>query len=102
MQRLHQSILLITSAVLTAMGCAQSEADYEGAPIYLSDSHPQDAITRLQARLNTGSFTLRGRDLEMLSSLLHELGVPIESQMRVFSRTSFQRTRVLAPKPQLL
>jgi len=84
------------------MGCAQSEADYEGAPIYYSESHPQDAITRLQARLNTGSFTLRGRDLEMLSSLLHELGVPIESQMLVFSRTSFQRTRIHPDQPRAL
>ena len=81
---------------------AQSETDYERAPIHYSTTQPHDAITRLQARLNARTFSLRGTELAMLRTVLSKLGVSPASQMLVFSRTSFQRTRIHPDQPRAL
>jgi len=84
------------------MAFAQSEPDYERAPIHYSSTAPHEAVTRLQARFKSGAITLSGSELEMLRTVLHELDVPVESQMLVFSRTSFQRTRIHPDQPRAL
>jgi hypothetical protein len=81
---------------------AQSEPDYERAPIYYSATTPNNAVTRLQAHLAHGEVKLAGTELAMLGSVLSELGVSPESQMLVFSRTSFQRTRIHPDQPRAL
>ncbi|MBC7365233.1 MAG: hypothetical protein H7343_00250 [Undibacterium sp.] len=94
--------LLCLAACLPAAARAQSEPDYERPPIRYSATAPHDAVTRLQARLADGSVKLAGSELEMLGTVLAELGVPADSQMLVFSRTSFQRTRIHPDRPRAL
>jgi hypothetical protein len=81
---------------------AQSEPDYEHPPISYSATAPNDALTRLQARLVAGSVTLIGDELQMLQTVLRELGVSADSQTLVFSRTSFQRSRIRPDQPRAL
>jgi hypothetical protein len=81
---------------------AQSEPDYEHPPISYSATAPNDALTRLQARLAAGSVTLIGDELQMLQTVLRELGVSADSQTLVFSRTSFQRSRIRPDQPRAL
>lgn len=81
---------------------AQSEPDYEHPPISYSATAPNDALTRLQARLAAGSVTLIGEELPMLQTVLRELGVSADSQTLVFSRTSFQRSRIRPDQPRAL
>ena len=81
---------------------AQSEPDYERPPVSYSTTAPRDALTRLQGRLAAGGVTLAGGERRMLQTLLDELGVSAASQMLVFSRTSFQRSRIRPDQPRAL
>ena len=87
--------------VFSATVLAQSD-DYEQAPIKYSDSAPNDAITRLQARLNSREFAFTGTERETVTSILRELKVPVESQLLVFSKTSVQRVRISPGHPRAL
>lgn len=84
------------------VGWSQAAQDYEEPPIRYSATMPQDAITRLQVRLATGEVALAGRELVMLRTVLKELGVSVESQTLVFSRTSLQRDRIRPDQPRAL
>lgn len=60
-------------------------------------------IARLQQRLNSGEAHLtRDGSFGYLRSLLKELGVSTNSQMLVFSKTSFQRERISPQTPRSL
>jgi hypothetical protein len=95
-----RSLFCLSAFSLTAQ--AQSDADYERPPINYSASTPADAVTRLQARLLSGAVTLTGDERHMLTTVLTELDVPVASQLLVFSRTSFQRTRIHPDQPRAL
>lgn len=102
MNSLRSSIVLAVAALLPAPARAQSEPDYERAPISYSTSTPNNAVTRLQARLAIGDVKLAGTELAQLRTILGELGVSPASQTLVFSRTSFQRTRIRPDHPRVL
>lgn len=93
------SSALFASALV---GYAQSEPDYEHPPISYSATAPNDALTALQARLAAGTAQFSGGELEMLTTLLRELGVGVDTQTLVFSRTSFQRSRIRPDQPRAL
>jgi len=96
--------LLASTALLIAFATgarAQSE-DYEQAPIKYSDSTPNDAVTKLQARLNSREFAFSGSEREAVNAVLRELKVPVESQLLVFSKTSVQRVRISPRNPRAL
>jgi hypothetical protein len=62
-----------------------------------------DPITRLQARIQSGDVKLRFDDEHgYLSSVLEALEVPVESQVLVFSKTSFQAPRISPRMPRAL
>jgi hypothetical protein len=81
---------------------AQGTEAYEQPPINYSATQPHDAISRLQARLIAGDAKLNGNDREIVQTLLRELGVRAESQLLVFSKTSFQRSRIRPDQPRAL
>ena len=62
-----------------------------------------DPITRLQARIQSGDVKLRFDDEHgYLSSVLEALDVPVQSQVLVFSKTSFQAPRISPRMPRAL
>jgi hypothetical protein len=89
-------LLLCLSAAL-ATG---AEDPFERPPISYSSATPQDAISRLQARLASGEVQLKGDDRQIVRSLLDALSVPEASQMLVFSKTSFQKDRIDPAHPR--
>ena len=93
---------LLLASLAPAIISAQSDPDYERAPIRYSAATPHDAVTRLQARLAAGTVRLTGSHRDMLRTVLAGLGVPVESQLLVFSRTSFQRGRIHPERPRAL
>lgn len=64
----------------------------------------RDPVTALNARLKDGTVKLRFRDDGMgyLRSVLEALDVPVESQVMVFSKTSFQAPRIAPRMPRAL
>jgi hypothetical protein len=63
-----------------------------------------DPITLLNAKLKSGSVKLKFEDDGMgyLQSILKALDVPVESQVMVFSKTSFQAPRIAPRTPRAL
>lgn len=81
---------------------AQSAPDYEQPPVSYSQTAPQDAFAALQRKIAAGEFALAGRERHAVKSLLDALGVPVASQLLVFSRTSLQRGRIRPERPRAL
>ncbi len=91
---------LTLGAVLTA--AAQSGEDYEQAPIRYTATAPKDAIVGIEARLHSGDLKLEGDDRAKMLRLLRELDIPVESQVIVFAKTSFQRERIKPSTPRAI
>jgi hypothetical protein len=80
-----------------------SGQDYEQEPIRYSQSQPDNTVTRLAERIESGKAKLAYEDgFGYLRSLLSELKVPVSSQMLVFSKTSLQRHRISPRTPRAL
>jgi len=92
---------MLFGMLLFAAGARATEL-FEQPPMNYSASQPQDAIARLQARLADGTAILGGHDREIISGLLRELHVPLESQVLVFSKTSLQRQRITPEQPRAI
>jgi hypothetical protein len=104
------SLALPRPFVLAAIACwassaamyAQNRPDYEQPPISYSDATPHDALARLRDRIAAGEIAFKGSDQVTLKAVLDALQVPVESQVLVFSKTSFQRSRIRPEQPRAL
>src|SRR5215469_2999696 len=96
--------LLPAIAVLSALqrGFSQELEDYEKAPINYSKAVPHDPTVVIQSRIAKGDLAVGENDREFVTTLLRELSIPIESQVLVFSKTSFQRQRINPRQPRAL
>lgn len=101
MSRCAPTLSLALAVLVSApFAQAQNTPDYEKPPVSYSASQPNDAIARLQQRIDSGALALAGSDLEVLRKVLSELKVPVESQIVVFSKTSLQRGRIRPSHPR--
>ena len=95
----------LTAAVvlgLAVVARGQSTPDYEQAPVSYSATAANDALAKLQQRIASGDLAFAGSEQEALQTLLDALGVPVESQLLVFSKTSLQRGRIRPELPRAL
>jgi hypothetical protein len=102
MPRLSPVALTMVLVLAASHVVAQSPESYEQPPINYSVTQPRDAIAGLQQRLASGALKFTGTGKEVVQSLLRELHIPVESQVLVFSKTSFQRTRIQPEHPRAL
>jgi hypothetical protein len=101
----HQ--LAIAAAVLflavLAAGAFQAPYDFEHGPIAYTNSTPSDAISRLQARIDSGETRLPfDAEHGYLPALLSELKIPRTSQSLVFSKTSLQLFLISPETPRAI
>lgn len=100
MKRTLQLALLFAASV---PGFAPAfEPLYERAPILYHETEPDTVVTRLFANAEPGGPLASGTDREILESLLDALGVPIESQVLVYSKTSAQNSRITPETPRAI
>ena len=82
---------------------AARATDFERDPVNYSASTPDNPVSRLQKRLDAGEVKLTYDErVGYLRSVLEQLGVPVSSQMLVFSKTSLQRERIRPATPRAL
>src|SRR4029453_18395041 len=101
----HQ--LAIAAAALflpvLAAGAFQAPYDFEHRPIAYTNSTPSDAISRLQARIDSGETRLPfDAEHGYLPALLSELKIPRTSQSLVFSKTSLQLFLISPEAPRAI
>lgn len=76
---------------------------YEEGPFFYSDSEAQDPTAILVEKVQRGEVTLdESSDQAFLTDFLGKLGVPVASQVLVYSKTSFQNSRILPSRPRAL
>jgi hypothetical protein len=63
---------------------------------------PDNAVSRLQKRLEAGTTTLSWGSRGYLDSLLKELNIAPDSQVLVFSKTSLQRDKISPQTPRAI
>lgn len=81
----------------------QTVPDYELPPIAYSTTDPTNAISEVQRGQDHAQLHLKGAtDRETLERCLAALGVPAESQVLVFSKTSLQRRRIEPHSPRAI
>ena len=102
--------------LLAAMATWLASASFLGAQLTMSPSamraHPAinyltaattDPVARLNARLKAGVVTLDAEPTSgYLRSVLKALDIPVESQILVFSKTSFQAPRIGPRNPRAI
>jgi len=99
---------LAICAIAAALAARDDWADYPYLPfdhpaIEYDKRPPQDAISRLQEKMDRGDVQLKFDSQHgYLPSLLKELGVNADSQMLVLSKTSFQGPRISPRNPRAL
>ncbi len=92
---------LVPALAILVSSRARAEFPFESAPIHYLTSPLDDPVARLQAKLERGEVLLNYDEKRgYLPAVLEQLRVPVSSQVLVFSKTSFQRTKIsrLAPR----
>ena len=93
----------VSIACAFALPAAAQIDGLEREPINYKSARTDNAITSIQARLDSGKVKLQFVDDHgYLPALLKELNVPQSSQLLVFSKTSLQRDRIAPKTPRAL
>lgn len=97
---LFRTLLLACCLGLSPASLAQGLPEYELPPVEYSSRPASNPLTRFNAALDRQEPELTGD--AWLPWLLAETGVPVSSQVLVFSRTSLQRDRIHPRRPRAL
>ncbi|WP_233216497.1 hypothetical protein [Blastopirellula marina] len=94
--------VFVTAALLfTAESHAQ--LDFEREPINYGQAEQHDPVAKLQQQLDDGKIELEhSSDHGYLTSVLEKLNISPESQVLVYSKTSFQLSRITPRRPRAL
>lgn len=93
--------VLLLVVVFTKPLCANDDIDL--APIEYSTTQVNDAVAKLQAKLDAGDVKLTwDKKWGWLPSVLQHLGISRESQLLVFSKTSLQVHQISPQSPRAL
>jgi len=93
----------VTFALVAASTLAQLRYDKEFPEIGYASSAPRDAIARLQQRIDAGEAQLKFEAPNgYLASILRELDIDVDSQILVFSKTSFQKGLIAPETPRAI
>lgn len=94
---------LIALVIAIAASSWLAADENERPPIEYSRSTPDNCVSKLQSRLESGESQLKYTDGQgYLPALLEALEVPVESQLLVFSKTSLQRHRISPRTPRAI
>ena len=92
--------LFLSSLSLWLTGL-QAQPQYENAPVHYSSSEPDDAFkAQIQILNETPDALDRSSDRTLIRDLLKHLNIPPESQLLVFSKTSFQNSLISPEHPR--
>jgi len=98
-------ILLVVGLMgpLAPRASAQQVEPFEEPPINYSATPTNDRATAISAKFQSRAMEIRSMPAKKrLQWLLAELGVPVESQIFVFSKTSLQRELINPETPRVL
>jgi len=93
-------LALLFAAATSPLAIAE---DYDEPPISYRSGEPDNVLSRLQAKIESGQVKLEYDDeLGYLPAVLKALEIPVDSQMLVFSKTSLQLRRISPKSPRAI
>jgi hypothetical protein len=98
----------VLAALVSALGFASHIEEITYLPndhpaIQYAQQPPNDAVAKLQSRIEKGEVKLEfSPEFGYLPALLKQFGLNIDSQVLVFSKTSFQATKISPRAPRAL
>lgn len=104
----HFSIMLalvLCAAASVSGGIEESQyaGSIDSAPIHYNSGTPADVLARLVADVNAGRRKLPWDEQHgYLPAVLKALNIPVESQVLVYSKTSFQNSRISPATPRAI
>jgi hypothetical protein len=101
----ESAAFLIAACLISVLAAypVSAQDSFEQEPISYSDAEPDDALSRLAAKVEAGDVQLEYAEPRgYLDTLLRELHVPASSQTLVFSKTSFQASRISPSAPRAI
>ncbi|MBA2115180.1 hypothetical protein [Bremerella alba] len=99
--RIHPTLMVATMVLAVSPGMAQEHYDQE--PINYSAKSSDNPIAQVQQQLDEGSQTLEfDQDHGFLKSVLKVLEISPESQVLVYSKSSFQLQQISPRRPRAL
>src|SRR5437870_1848643 len=94
---------VVVATMLLTPARVWAEIPFERGPIHYLTATPSDPVARLQERLQGGQASLNYDSRRgYLPAVLKALEIPVSSQVLVFSKTSFQRTRISPAAPRAI
>lgn len=98
-----RAISFLCLSILATISSAQQDYVYEKAPFNYWSADIVSPVTKLGEKLASGEVVLPLKDeKETLREILKQWNVPVESQVLVFSKTSFQRDRITPSTPRAI
>jgi hypothetical protein len=96
--------VVLASGLAVAAGIEETTyVPYDHPAIQYVERPPNDAVARLQKQIDSGAVKLEYTPgFGYLPSLLKNLGINIDTQMLVFSKTSFQSVKISPRAPRAL
>jgi len=104
----HKGLLIALAIWLGSVGVVAGQLQHptllrNHSAIRYDSTQTNDPIARLNERLKSGEVTLERRGPSgYLQSVLEALHVPVESQLLVFSKTSFQAPKIGPKNPRAI
>src|SRR5688500_16958282 len=104
----HKGLLIAAAVWLGSVGAVAGQLQHptllrNHSAIRYDSTAARDPIAQLNERLTRGEVTLERRGPSgYLQSVLEALRVPVESQMLVFSKTSFQAPKIGPKNPRAI
>jgi len=96
-------VVVFAASTVASVSVARAEIPFEREPINYLTATPRDPVAKLEERLQAGKDSLRHEAVRgYLRSVLEKLEIPVSSQVLVFSKTSFQRSRIAPESPRAL
>jgi hypothetical protein len=96
--------VVLASGLAVAAGIEETTyVPYDHPAIQYVERPPNDAVARLQKQIDSGAVKLEYTPgFGYLPSLLKNLGIHVDTQMLVFSKTSFQSVKISPRAPRAL
>lgn len=97
------SIRCIFSLVVLPAIVVLAENEYELAPIHYSETQPNDSAYAMEKLMRAGKLKIDRTDAwSVLRGVLKHFGIPEESQVMVFSKTSKQNDLISPQTPRVI
>ena len=99
--QVHFLFMITLGLAATRGGVAYAQLDFEQAPISYYDAELRDPVAQLQQKIDRGEVRLEySPEHGYLPAVLQALGISPASQMLVFSKTSFQLSKIAPYRPR--